>query len=239
MVCARNKSSNKNHKFIISVMSALIFFIVANPDTFIAVRRIVGTWVSSPTGCPTLPGLVLHSVVFMLVVWGIMHVRRDGMEGVSIEDALELSKGEMSGDAGKGETSPARRVAKSSAEVSVESTMDAQKEEKPAEMQMPQPMDEVDADESGDDKIPAAANMGPPPPSQSKLTDIENDDGAIGSLAPYAPLDSSPDPDAMAVKTMSQTLGGGLATTQPQESLKTGNYMQCKCGDGSHVMIMK
>ena len=64
----------QEQKLMISVMSALLFYIVANPQTFKVVRRLVGGWVSSPTGCPTGNGLVLHAVVFLLVTWGLMNV---------------------------------------------------------------------------------------------------------------------------------------------------------------------
>jgi hypothetical protein len=71
-------------KFILSIVSALVFFIVANPETFKLVRRLVGSWVATPTGCPSMMGLLLHAVVFMLVVWGMMNIRKEAMEG---EDA--------------------------------------------------------------------------------------------------------------------------------------------------------
>lgn len=58
-----------------------MFFIVANPETFKIVRRVFGSWVSSATGYPTLAGLILHSFVFLLVVWGMMNLKREKMEG--------------------------------------------------------------------------------------------------------------------------------------------------------------
>ena len=61
-------------------MSALVFFIIANPDTFRLMRRVFGSWVSSPTGCPSTKGLFLHTVVFMLVTWGMMNVNREDYE---------------------------------------------------------------------------------------------------------------------------------------------------------------
>ena len=58
-------------------MSALIFFIIANPDTFRLMRSIFGKWVSSPTGCPSAKGLMLLTLVFFLVVWGMMNIKRE------------------------------------------------------------------------------------------------------------------------------------------------------------------
>ena len=67
----------QEHKFLISVMSALVFFVVANPETFRVMRKVFGSWVSSPTGCPSTGGLALHTVVFMLVTWGMMNIKRE------------------------------------------------------------------------------------------------------------------------------------------------------------------
>jgi len=64
-------------KFLISVMSALIFFVIANPQTFILMRRLLGQWVAGPNGCPKFGGLLLHTVVFMLIVWGIMFLKKE------------------------------------------------------------------------------------------------------------------------------------------------------------------
>ena len=67
----------QEQKLLISFMSALVFFIVANPDTFRFMRAILGSWVSGPNGCPTTAGLVLHTIVFMLVTWGMMNIKRE------------------------------------------------------------------------------------------------------------------------------------------------------------------
>jgi hypothetical protein len=64
-------------KLLISTMSALLFFIVANPDTFRLMRSILGSWVSGPTGCPTTAGLILHTIVFMLITWGLMNIKSE------------------------------------------------------------------------------------------------------------------------------------------------------------------
>ena len=71
----------QQEKFMASIMSALLFFLIANPETFILVRRIFGNWVASATGYPTMLGLVLHSVVFMLIVWGMMNLKRENEDG--------------------------------------------------------------------------------------------------------------------------------------------------------------
>jgi hypothetical protein len=74
--------AEQKKKFMASLMSAFLFFIIANPETFIIVRRIFGNWVASATGYPTMFGLILHAFVFMLIVWGIMCLKRENAVGV-------------------------------------------------------------------------------------------------------------------------------------------------------------
>ena len=74
-------------KFLISVMSALVFFVISNPDTYRLTRTVFGLWVAGPTGCPTLRGLVLHTVVFVLITWAMMNIKK---EGYAIEGDVEM-----------------------------------------------------------------------------------------------------------------------------------------------------
>ena len=74
----KGKKQEKN--YLISIMSALIFFIIASTDKFRIMRRVFGKWVSSPTGCPSAKGLMLHTLVFFLVVWGMMNIKRESFE---------------------------------------------------------------------------------------------------------------------------------------------------------------
>ncbi len=67
----------QEEKLIISIISGLTFFIVANPETFRIVRRILGSWISTPTGCPSTLGLLVHTLVFILVVWGMMNIKKE------------------------------------------------------------------------------------------------------------------------------------------------------------------
>ena len=68
----------QEEKFIISVISGLTFFIVANPETFRLVRRVLGEWIATPTGCPSTLGLLVHTLVFILIVWGMMNIKKEG-----------------------------------------------------------------------------------------------------------------------------------------------------------------
>ena len=66
-------SVTQKQKMWISLLSGLLFFIVANPETFKFVRKILGDWISSPTGCPTVAGLWVHAFVYFLLTWGLMN----------------------------------------------------------------------------------------------------------------------------------------------------------------------
>jgi hypothetical protein len=77
-------------KFLISLMSALIFFVIANPQTFILMRRLLGQWVAGPNGCPKFGGLVLHTVVFMLIVWGIMLLKKEAPPAKVVEEEKDF-----------------------------------------------------------------------------------------------------------------------------------------------------
>ena len=60
-------------KMMISLMSAVLFYIIANPQTFLIVRRLFGDGISNAAGCPTGMGLLLHALVFFLITWGLMN----------------------------------------------------------------------------------------------------------------------------------------------------------------------
>ena len=59
------------------VVPFLVFFVVANPETFKLVRKVAGSWVSSAEGVPTTAGLLLFALIHVIVahfvwklVWG-------------------------------------------------------------------------------------------------------------------------------------------------------------------------
>lgn len=59
--------------------STLIFFLIANPETFKMTQKVLG-WlfaVSDDGGCPTAPGFFLHTALFFFVLWGVMLFPRD------------------------------------------------------------------------------------------------------------------------------------------------------------------
>lgn len=57
-----------------SLYGALIAFLVANPATYALTSSILGRWIASPSGCPTMAGLLLHAVVYCVVLVGVMYL---------------------------------------------------------------------------------------------------------------------------------------------------------------------
>lgn len=62
-------------KFKYSLYSALAFFLVANPVTFRFVNSLIAG--VAVNGCPTAFGFMLHTVVFFVVLYGLMSLPSD------------------------------------------------------------------------------------------------------------------------------------------------------------------
>jgi len=62
-----------------SFYSALVFFLVANPETFKLTQRLFGRLIpmASDGGCPTAYGFFIHTLFFFLILWGMMLFPRD------------------------------------------------------------------------------------------------------------------------------------------------------------------
>jgi hypothetical protein len=59
--------------------STLIFFLIANPETFKMSQNVFG-WlfmISDHGGCPTSFGFFFHTLLFFLVLWGAMLFPKD------------------------------------------------------------------------------------------------------------------------------------------------------------------
>ena len=63
-------------KWRYSLYSAIIFLIISSPYAYITVSRLLGPLVSvsSPAGCPTVIGLLIHTGVFLLIIRGMMEL---------------------------------------------------------------------------------------------------------------------------------------------------------------------
>jgi len=59
--------------------STLIFFLIANPETFKMSQNVLG-WIfmiSDRGGCPTATGFFIHTALFFFVLWGVMLIPRE------------------------------------------------------------------------------------------------------------------------------------------------------------------
>ena len=72
------KSGDQGVKIKASVMSALLFVVIASPELFGVMQSLLGSLVrvASPAGVPTATGLVLHAVVFGLLVFALMQRKK-------------------------------------------------------------------------------------------------------------------------------------------------------------------
>ena len=59
--------------------TTLVFFLIANPETYKLFQKLLGSWliIASDGGCPTPLGFFLHTGLFFLMLWGLMLFPRD------------------------------------------------------------------------------------------------------------------------------------------------------------------
>lgn len=65
------KQLTSKDKWVIALLSGLLFLLVASPFLFNAMNSLTssfGMTIADGGGCPNLGGLMLHAIVFMLVV---------------------------------------------------------------------------------------------------------------------------------------------------------------------------
>lgn len=62
-----------------SFYSTLVFFLIANPETFKLTQKLLGgiLTIAGDAGCPTPYGFFLHSALFFFVLWALMLFPRD------------------------------------------------------------------------------------------------------------------------------------------------------------------
>ena len=59
--------------------TTLVFFLIANPETYKLIQKFIGQWVTvAVDGSPTPTGFFIHSGLFFLVLWSLMLFPRDG-----------------------------------------------------------------------------------------------------------------------------------------------------------------
>ena len=79
-------SSDIKHSYVPNVAlkakyalySALIFFVVANPETYRVTQSVFGRFLHiANDSCPTPFGFFFHTFVFFILIWGLMLFPRD------------------------------------------------------------------------------------------------------------------------------------------------------------------
>ena len=71
--CLNKPTSADKWRF--TFYTVIIFLLVVNPYTYILVNRLLGKLIgkiADTTGCPTMLGFIVHTVVFTLIVRYIM-----------------------------------------------------------------------------------------------------------------------------------------------------------------------
>jgi hypothetical protein len=63
-------------KWKYTLITTVIFLLVANPYTYQLVQALLGKFVkiASPSGCPTIAGLFVHATVFTLLLRYVMDI---------------------------------------------------------------------------------------------------------------------------------------------------------------------
>ena len=64
-------------KISATIQSIIVFLIVSLPFTYKLTNSLLGGFVgklADPSGCPTPLGLFIHSIVFGIIIYGLMHV---------------------------------------------------------------------------------------------------------------------------------------------------------------------
>jgi hypothetical protein len=62
-----------------SFYSALVFFLIASPETYKFTQQLFGSFINiaSSAGCPTLNGFFIHTFMFFIVMVALMMFPRD------------------------------------------------------------------------------------------------------------------------------------------------------------------
>ena len=79
---AKDDNINSRSKWMISLWSAVLFILISMPFTYMAtnmVGKLVGVQLASGNGCPTILGLFVHTIVFLLIVRAMMEISLPGV----------------------------------------------------------------------------------------------------------------------------------------------------------------
>ena len=103
----------RDPKVMASVQAGLLFLVVANPATYRLVQMIFGGLfkvANATTGCPSAMGLILHALVFGLLSYGLMMLKRPAV--IVVADGAEEAVVDVAEDVVKAEKAIANEVMK-------------------------------------------------------------------------------------------------------------------------------
>lgn len=76
--CPVKKTLQNSDKWKYTLLTTIIFIIVASPKTYKVVNKLLGGIIgkiANADGCPTTLGLLVHAVVFTLILRYVMDVK--------------------------------------------------------------------------------------------------------------------------------------------------------------------
>ena len=62
-------------KFKYAFYNGIVFLLISSPMMYKFTSQSIGRWIASPAGLPTTEGLILHTVVYILIVFLLMKIR--------------------------------------------------------------------------------------------------------------------------------------------------------------------
>lgn len=70
MSAQTNKPYTSKDKWIVSIMSGILFLLIASPFLYGVVNSLTSNFglVTAVNGCPNITGLIIHSIVFVVIV---------------------------------------------------------------------------------------------------------------------------------------------------------------------------
>lgn len=78
--CKCHKEPSSGRKWYFTLISVIIFVVVVNPLTYKLVNNTIGKLfglrIASRNGCPTMTGLLVHTIVFTLIVRYVMDITK-------------------------------------------------------------------------------------------------------------------------------------------------------------------
>ena len=70
--CKVMLKQDKKSQWKFSIISAIIFLLISSPFMYNITNSILG--ITTTNGCPTVVGLILHTIVFLLISYGVMQL---------------------------------------------------------------------------------------------------------------------------------------------------------------------